>query len=292
MAIKNMASKTSKITEKVKNHGNFIVEQVHANRENMLNSTKCVLVIKDLDKLIVDLKNKPKDKQFDCARTETKKFLLARGIKNENIVKIYSYSERLSSIRVVFRDELERNEADIKVRNDFGNNKIRTMRLQYDDFPGNSKIDLDVIRENLRLKYNLKVEQEYQVNKPTWNNFIRLTIINAGSKNGKKNYIEFTDPTCPNYNVLVFNHEAEGGQHDPYFGFEWNEVIPNPKLRQHFDKDFGKLSYYAFKTYGVHTRRSHTVATWKKVETDWLTVGEEPPQVTTRRNGATSRNAQ
>ena len=60
MAIKNMASKTSKITEKVKSHGDFIVEQVHANRDNMLNSAKCVLIIKDLDKLIVDIKNKPK----------------------------------------------------------------------------------------------------------------------------------------------------------------------------------------------------------------------------------------
>ena len=52
------------------------------------------------------------------------------------------------------------------------------------------------------------------------------------------------------------------------------------------------LSYYAFKTYGVHNRRSHTIATWKKVETDWLSSGEQPPQVTPRRNGATSRSAQ
>ena len=107
---------------------------------------------------------------------------------------------------------------------------------------------------------------------------------------GKKNYIEFTDPTCPNYNVLVYNHEVEDGKQNPFVGFEWNEVIPNPKLRQLFNNDLEKLAFYAFKTYGLHTRKSHTKATWKKVETDWLNSGAEPPQVTPRRTGATRRN--
>ena len=78
MAIKNTALTTSNITKNVKNHGDFIVEQVHANRDNMLNSAKCVLIIKDLDKLIVDIKNKTKDKQLECARTGTEKFLQAQ----------------------------------------------------------------------------------------------------------------------------------------------------------------------------------------------------------------------
>merc|ERR1712055_47942 len=146
------------------------------------------------------------------------------------------------------------------------------------------------IREMLRPKYNQHVPDEFQVDKETWDNFIKLSIIDAGSKSGKKNYIEFTDPTCPNYNVLVYNHEVENGQNNPFFGFDWNEVIPNPKLRQHFDNDLEKLAYYACKTYVVHTRRSHTPATWKKVETDWMNSGEQPPQVTPRRTGATSRN--
>ena len=292
MAIKSTATKTSNITEKVKNHGDFIVEQVHANRDVMLNSAKCILIIKDLDKLIVDIKNKPKDKQLECARTETKNFLLAKGIKKERIVKIYSYSERLCSIRAVFRNEFERDEADLKIRNDFNNHKIRTVRHQYNDFPGNVRPDLTNIREELRSRYNQHVSAEYQVDKETWDNFIKLSIIDAGTKSGKKNYIEFTDPTCPNYNVLVYNHEVDNGQNNPYLGFEWNEVIPNPKLRQHFDNDLEKLAFYAFKTYGVHTRRSHNAASWKKVETDWMNSGEQPPQVIPRRSGAASRNGQ
>jgi len=81
-------------------------------------------------------------------------------------------------------------------------------------------------------------------------------------------------------------------ENNPYLGFEWNEVIPNPKLRQHFDNDLEKLAFYAFKTYGVHTRRSHNAASWKKVETDWMNSGEQPPQVIPRRSGAASRNGQ
>ena len=165
------------------------------------------------------------------------------------------------------------------------------MRHDHDDFPGNTKIDLNKTKEILRLKYNQNVPKEFEVDKDTWTNFIKLTMIDAGGMSGKKNYIEFTDPTCPNYNVLVYNHEVENGQHNPFSGFQWTEVIPNPKLRQHFDKDLEKLSYYAFKTYGLHTRRSHNAATWKKVETDWLTSGEKPLEVTSRRNGAASRNA-
>ena len=98
------------------------------------------------------------------------------------------------------------------------------------------------------------------------------------------------DPTCPNYNVLVYNHEVEDGKQNPFVGFEWNEVIPNPKLRQLFNNDLEKLAFYAFKTYGLHTRKSHTKATWKKIETDWLNSGAEPPQVTTRRTGSIRRN--
>ena len=290
MAIKSTATKTSNITEKVKDHGDFIVEQVHANRDVMLNSAKCILIIKDLDKLIADIKNKPKDKQLECARTETENFLLAKGIQKERIVKIYSYSERLCSIRAVFRNEFERDEADLKIRNDFNTHKIRTLRHQYNDFPGNVKPDLNKTREALRGRYNIRVSPEHQVDKETWDNFIKLSIIDQTTKSEKKNYIEFTDPTCPNYNVLVYNYELENGQSDPFSGFDWNEVIPNPKLRKHFDNDLEKLAFYAFKTYGVHTRRSHNAASWKKVETDWMNSGEQPPQVIPRRSGAASRN--
>ena len=83
MAIKNMARATSKITKTVKNHGEFIVEQAHSNQDKMLNFAKRVLILKDLDKLNVDMKNKIKSKQIESARSETEKFLLSKGIKKE-----------------------------------------------------------------------------------------------------------------------------------------------------------------------------------------------------------------
>ena len=105
MAIKNMARTTSNITKTVKSHGEFIVEQAHSNQDKMLNFAKRVLILKDLDKLNVDMKNKIKSKQIESARSETEKFLLSKGIKKEEIIRIYSFSERLSSIRIEFRNE-------------------------------------------------------------------------------------------------------------------------------------------------------------------------------------------
>ena len=89
--------------------------------------------------------------------------------------------------------------------------------------------------------------------------------------------------------MLVYNHEVNDGTDNPYVGFEWNEVIPNPKLRQLLKNDAERLAYYAFKTYGLHTRKSHTITTWKKVENDWMTSGDEPPQVTRMRSGSSRR---
>ena len=290
MAIKNMARTTSNITKTVKNHGEFIVEQAQSNNEKMVDSAKCVLILKDLDKIKVDIKNKLKSKQIESARTETEKFLLSKGIKKEEIVRIYSFSERLASIRIEFRNENKRNEADLKIRSDFNNHQVRTMRHQHDYFPGNVRPNIPYLKEVLRNKYNSVVNDvDHKIDEETWGNFIQLNLINAWNKSGKKNYIEFTDPTCPNYNVLVYNHELNDGTDNPFVGFEWNEIIPNPKLRQRLKNDPERLAYYAFKTYGLHTRKSHTVATWKQVENDWMTSGDEPPQVTLRRSGSTRR---
>ena len=85
--------------------------------------------------------------------------------------------------------------------------------------------------------------------------------------------------------MLVYNYAEDEDKHNPYTGFEWNEVIPNPKLRQHFNDDLDKVAFYAFKTYGLHTRRTHTMSTWKKVETDWLNSGDKPPQPNKMRSG-------
>merc|ERR1712208_283738 len=84
--------------------------------------------------------------------------------------------------------------------------------------------------------------------------------------------------TCPNYNVLVYNYAEDKNtvEHNPFIGFEWNEDIPNPKLRQHFNDNLEKVAFYAFKTYGLHTHKTHTRVTWRKVEQDWLDNGDNP----------------
>ena len=80
------------------------------------------------------------------------------------------------------------------------------------------------------MKYNVAViDEDYKIDKDTWNEFVKVEVITAGYHKGKKNYIEFTDPTCPNYNVLVFNYAEDDDKNNPFLGFEWNEVIPNPK---------------------------------------------------------------
>ena len=63
-ATKNMARITSDNTKTIKSHGEFIVEQVHFNQDKMLDSAKQVLILKDVDKLKIDVGNKIKSKQF------------------------------------------------------------------------------------------------------------------------------------------------------------------------------------------------------------------------------------
>merc|ERR1711936_1299096 len=82
------------------------------------------------------------------------------------------------------------------------------MRHQHDYFPGNVRPNIPYLKEVLQNKYNSVVNDvDHKIDEETWGNFIQLNLINAWNKNGKKNYIEFTFPTCPNYNVLVYNHE-------------------------------------------------------------------------------------
>ena len=56
--LKNMARTTSENTKKIKSHGEFIVEQAHYNQHQALTSAKRVLILKDLDKLNIDIRNK------------------------------------------------------------------------------------------------------------------------------------------------------------------------------------------------------------------------------------------
>ena len=111
---------------------------------------------------------------------------------------------------------------------------MRTERHKGDKFPGEFRPDINVIKEELRRKYNTAVDDEYEIDKETWKEFVKVDFLPAGSNKEKKNYIEFTDPTCPNYNVLVYNYAEDKNtvEHNPFIGFEWNEDIPNPKLRQ------------------------------------------------------------
>ena len=197
MAIKNMARTTSNITKTVKHHGEFIVEQAHFNHDKMLTSAKRVLILKDLDKLEIDFKNKTKSKQIESARFETEKFLLSQGIKKEEIVKIHSFSERFFSIRIDFRDEYERNGADIKIRRNYNTHKFRTVRHLNDSYPGEIRPDLKAIKDVLWNKYNSVVDDEFKVDYDTWVEFVHLAIINAGYRKGKKTTSSLQTPPAP-----------------------------------------------------------------------------------------------
>ena len=120
----------------------------------------------------------------------------------------------------------------------------------------------------------------YEVDEETWKEFIKVDFVRTGSGKDKKFYVEFTDPSCPNNSVLAYNYatNTEKQENNPFFGFAWQEDIPNPALRQHFNTDKDKVTFYAFKTYGVHIRKNHTRATWRKLEDDWMENGATPPQ--------------
>jgi len=281
-----MALISSKNSETIKKHGEFIVEQAHFNQDKMQTSAKRILILKDLEKLGIELENVNKSKQIENAQKDTEKFLLEQGIKKEEIVRIFAFSERLSTIRIEFRDEFGRNGADLKIRQTFNTHKLRTVRHLSDKYPGEIRPDLQAIKLTLLDKYNVAVQDEYKIDGETLDEFIQVSLISAGHRNGKKNYIEFTDPTCPNYNLLVYNYEEN---HNPFVGFEWNEAIPSQNLQQLFNKNPEKIAYYAFKTYGLHVRRTQDKACWNKVETDWQNSGEEPPQPAQRRAGSTRR---
>ena len=78
-------------------------------------------------------------------------------------------------------------EPTLKSRQDFHNHKVRTVRHQYDNFPGNIQPDLESIKEVIRDKYNSVVnDEEHEIDKETWDEFVQLSIINAGYRNGKK----------------------------------------------------------------------------------------------------------
>ena len=97
---------------------------------------------------------------------------------------------------------------------------MRTERHKGDKFPGEFRPDINTIKEELRKKYNMAVDEEYKIDQATWKEFIKVEIICAGYNKGKKNYIEFTDPTCPNYNVLVYNYAEDNAKNNPFIGFE------------------------------------------------------------------------
>ena len=51
-----MARTTSDNTKNIKSHGEFIVEQAHYNQNQQQNSAGWVLILKDLDKLNIEIK--------------------------------------------------------------------------------------------------------------------------------------------------------------------------------------------------------------------------------------------
>ena len=78
--------------ESLKPSDNMIV---HFNQDKTLDSAKQILILKDLDKLKIDVGNKIKSKQFESACSETEKFLLEQGIKKEEIVRIFALQREI-----------------------------------------------------------------------------------------------------------------------------------------------------------------------------------------------------
>ena len=92
--------------------------------------------------------------------------------------------------------------------------------------------------------------------------------------------------------MLAYNYadDKKKPENNPFFGFAWQEDIPNPALRQHFNDDKDKVAYYAFKTYGVHIRKNHSRLTWRKMEDEWMENGATPPQPRKLRGGKNKKN--
>ena len=73
MVLKNMARTTSDNTNKLQQHGDFIIEQAKHNKVQQVNNAARVLILKDLQKLPINLSDKAKSKQIESAQLETKK---------------------------------------------------------------------------------------------------------------------------------------------------------------------------------------------------------------------------
>ena len=68
MVLKNMARTTSDNTKTLQQHGDFIIEQAKHNEVQQVNNAARVLILKDLQKLPINLSDKAKSKQIESAQ--------------------------------------------------------------------------------------------------------------------------------------------------------------------------------------------------------------------------------
>ena len=72
----------------------------------------------------------------------------------------------------------------------------------------------------------------YALQEKTWNEHIYCSFVSVHGNN-RKSYVQFTDPTCPNNSLLVFNYALpmEDPTRNPFRDFNFSKDIPNPVLR-------------------------------------------------------------
>ena len=187
------------------------------------------------------------------------------------IFSINSFSTKFNTIRVRFRTANLRNEAEHILRSRFDLHKHRTSRAEGDKYPGENKPDLKEIKKELYLMFKGMIP-EISINERTWNEHIYVSFVKTYG-NDRKNYVQFSDPTCPNYSLLVFNYSLpnEMAERNPFMNFDFSRDIPNPKLRDQLASNPEKHQYYSFKFYGVHKRFGFTRQQWRNLENYWNT---------------------
>ena len=269
-SVNKVANHVSEVTDTVSKHGQFILEQTQYNEDAETEKANCTLIIRDIEKFEIPLEEGQRGKQFSAAVKKTNKFLKDNKVDITGIFSINSFSAKFNTIRVRFRTVNLRNEAEHILRSRFDIHKHRTSRAEGDKYPGENKPDLKEIKKELYHMFKAMIGSEISLNLKTWNEHIFVSFVKTEGRD-RKNYISFSDPTCPNHSLLVFNYSLpiEHADRNPYRNFDFSRDIPNPTLRAQIASNPEKHEYYSFKFYGVHKRFGFTRQQWRDLENYW-----------------------
>ena len=270
--LNKVANHVSKVTDTVAKHGEFILEQAQYNETQENDKANCTLVLRDLDKFELPLEEGQRGKQFSSAVKRTQKFLKDNKVELDGVFSINSFSTKFNTIRIRFRTTNLRNEAEYILRSRFESHKHRTNRAECDYYPGENKPDLAQIKNELLSMFKTATHNEIAIPTKTWNEHIFVNFIKTEGKY-RKNYIEFSDPTCPNHSLLVFNYSLPitNADRNPFRNFDFSMDIPNPVLREQLASNPEKYEFYTWRFYGVHKRIGFTRKQWRDLENYWTT---------------------